>query len=288
MPELPEVETIRTGLKPKIEAQEIENVKILSPSSLQASEQDISQNVIGSEIVKLNRRGKVLILELSSGYALAFHLKMTGQVVYRSKDYNFGGGHPTESLIQELPDKSTRVIIKLKGGGRIFFNDQRKFGWIKLIKTGQYENLVKNMGPDMHSDVDITIFLDRLERKKNSKIKQVLLDQSVVAGIGNIYADESLFLSSIHPESRVGAIPKAKLEGLFKNIKEVLQKSIDMGGSSSRNYVNASGGRGNYLNEALVYGRKDQNCKNCNCEISKIRSAGRGTHICINCQRLYK
>ena len=288
MPELPEIETIKLGLQKEVIGKTVESITKLNENSFKVSEKDISDKILDYKMISVKRVGKVLMLELSSGYTMAFHLKMTGQVVYRSKNYNFGGGHPTGSLINKLPDKSTRVIIELNSGGELFFNDQRKFGWIKLIKTGQHQDLVKNMGPDMYNDVDITTFIDRVKSKKNSRIKQVLLDQSVVAGIGNIYADESLFIAGIHPDSKISAIPEAKLNLLFGAIKDVFTRSIDMGGSSSRNYVNSSGGRGNYLDEAKAYGRDGQECEKCKQNMIKIRSAGRGTHICADCQRLYQ
>lgn len=288
MPELPEVEIIKRGLDLSVRGSVVESVEVLNQKSFVLTEKD-KKNVVGSTIDAISRTGKMLIISLGSGYSLVFHLKMTGQVVYRADHKSFAGGHPNSSMVGDLPDKSTRVIIKLKGGGTIFFNDQRKFGWIKMVKTGEHHGLIKNLGPDINAnDVDFTTFKNRISRKGKSKIKQVLLDQSVFAGLGNIYVDETLFLAGVHPESIIGKIPEDKLSLIFEYANQVLAESIEMGGSSSRNYVNSNGGKGNYLDIARVYGRKDDYCKKCGEVITKIKVAGRGTHICLNCQELYR
>ncbi len=288
MPELPEVEIIKRGLGLSVRGSVVESVEVLNQNSFLLPEKD-KNNVVGSTINVISRTGKMLIISLSSGYSLVFHLKMTGQVVYRADNESFAGGHPNSSMLGDLPDKSTRVIIKLKGGGTIFFNDQRKFGWIKMVKAGKHHGLIKNLGPDINSnDINFTTFKKRMVLKGKSKIKQVLLDQSVFAGLGNIYVDETLFLAGIHPESVIGKIPEFKLSLIFKYANQVLAESIEMGGSSSRNYINSNGGKGNYLDIARVYGRKDDYCEKCGGLITKIKVAGRGTHICLSCQRLYR
>ena len=172
----------------------------------------------------------------------------------------------------------------------MFFNDQRKFGWIKLFETSSVKHLpnITKLGPEpLENEFTEKLFINNVLRRKNSNIKAVLLDQTVVSGIGNIYADEVLFASKIHPESRVIDIPSAKLKVLRKNIVKTLQMSIDKGGSTSKNYVNAEGKRGSYLDFANVYARAGLDCNICGTEISKIKVAGRGTHVCTKCQRKY-
>jgi formamidopyrimidine-DNA glycosylase len=212
---------------------------------------------------------------------------MTGQMVYRGKE-TFGAGHPNDSLIGKLPDKSTRVIIDFSDGSKLFFNDQRKFGWMRLMPTTEIENIdfMKRVGPEPLSDeFTYEVFEKRLERRKNSSIKAVLLDQSVLAGIGNIYADESLWGASIHPITKVVDISKQKLRKLHYEIKQVLKLSIDLGGSTDRNYVNAEGKKGSYIEFAKVFRKENQPCPRCQATIIKIRAAGRGTHLCPKCQK---
>jgi formamidopyrimidine-DNA glycosylase len=203
----------------------------------------------------------------------------------------FSGGHPTKSLVGELPDKSTRVIIEFKTGEKLFFNDQRKFGWMKLMPTSEIMNIdfMRKVGPEpLEQNFSAKDFIERLQKRKNSNIKAVLLDQSIIAGVGNIYADESLFAAGIHPASIVNAVPKIKLEKLYQELRRILNLSIKYGGTTDRNYVDALGRKGNYMDEAKVFRRQKQLCLSCKNEIIKIRIAGRGTHVCPKCQKLYK
>jgi formamidopyrimidine-DNA glycosylase len=213
---------------------------------------------------------------------------MTGQLVFRGEQ-NFGAGHPNDSLVGKLPDKSTRVNITFSDGSHLFFNDQRKFGWMRLIPTIEVSNIdfFKKLGPEPLSD-DFTqqVFSDRLLRRPNTNIKAALLDQSVIAGVGNIYADESLWAAKIHPASIVRSIPGTRMNNLFKELREVLVLSIAKGGSTDRNYVDAEGKKGSYLSFAKVFRQEGKNCPRCGAIIIKIRVAGRGTHICPKCQVL--
>lgn len=286
MPELPEVETVKRGLDKLIVGLEVKGVKSFWPKSFQASKNDTKEFLIGAKIIQIRRRAKVLIIDLDTKYSIVIHLKMTGQIVYRSELQSFGAGHPNDSLVSGLPDKSTRVIIELNKG-KIFFNDQRKFGWIKLLPTIEIPNIdfFKRLGPEpLDNDFGEIDFVKRFERKQNSLIKAALLDQSVVAGIGNIYADEALWGAKIHPGSRVKNIPTSKLKKLFSEVQFVLRLSIEKGGSTDKNYVDAEGKKGSYLSFARVFRRENQPCPRCSSTIEKIRVAGRGTHFCPRCQ----
>jgi formamidopyrimidine-DNA glycosylase len=247
MPELPEVETVRRGLSRLIEGLVITDVSTDNPKSFPNAEADVRQFLIGAEIVEVKRRAKVLLVELSTKYSLLIHLKMTGQLVYRSTDERFGAGHPNDSLIGELPDRSTRVIFTLSGGAKLYFNDQRKFGWVRLVPTAEIPmiDFFKKVGPEPLSD-DFTwqIMRERLQRRKNTSIKAALLDQSVIAGVGNIYADESLWGAQIHPSTLTRNVSDAKIKALYKALRDVLQLSIDKGGSTDQHYVDAEGKRG--------------------------------------------
>jgi len=286
MPELPEVETVKRGLERLIVGKTIKSVDYDWAKSFPNSNNDVQQFLIDSKITKVRRRAKVLIIDLDTNYSLVTHLKMTGQLVFRG-DKSFGSGHPNDSLVGKLPDKSTRVTIDFTDGSKLFFNDQRKFGWCRLLPTDEIKNLpfFQKVGPEpLEKEFTAQALLKRLDRRKNSMIKAVLLDQSVLAGIGNIYADEALFMSGIHPESRVANVPKSKLINLHGNIVDVLQTSINSGGSTDKNYIDAEGRKGSFLTFAKVFRREGLPCENCTNDIVKIRVAGRGTHICVKCQ----
>ena len=207
-----------------------------------------------------------------------------------SPSLRFGAGHPNDSLISELPDRSTRVIIEFTDGSRLYFNDQRKFGWIKVFPTLEIPNIdfMRRVGPEpLESSFTPEVLKQQLMRRKNSVIKAALLDQSVVAGIGNIYADESLWEARIHPSTRVRDIPHSSFAILHSAIVSILQLSIEKGGSTDKNYVNAEGKRGSYIDFARVFRREGHDCpRHPGTKIQKIRVAGRGTHICTLCQVL--
>jgi len=288
MPELPEVETVRIGLNTFLPGRRIATAEFDWRKSFPNSPSDVEQFLFGATVEHVKRRAKVLLIELSSGYSLVVHLKMTGQLVFRSEQERFGAGHPNGSLVGELPDRSTRVTLVFADGSQLFFNDQRKFGWMRLLPTPEVMNLdfFKKVGPEpLAADFTAEAFIARLMRRKQSGIKAVLLDQTVVAGIGNIYADESLWAAKINPEIKVQDVSPAKLKNLFKAMQTVLRLSIEKGGSTDRNYVDPEGKRGSYLSFANVFRREGQACPRCGMTIIKLKVAGRGTHICPHCQR---
>lgn len=290
MPELPEVETIRIGLAKLLPKLIVKDVWHDWPKSFPNAPADVARFLVGTKIKSIRRRAKVLIIELSSGYSLVIHLKMTGQLVFRGKK-KFAAGHPTDSLVGKLPDKTTHVIIDFTDGSKLFFNDQRKFGWMRLLPTTEVPliDFMRTVGPEpLEDDFTVDKFIERLMARKNSPIKAVLLDQKVLAGVGNIYADESLWLAKIHPSAIVAKIPKTRLVVLHQAVRDILTQSIKSGGSTDRNYVNAKGERGSYLEFAQVFRRAGKPCPRCGTEIIKIRVAGRGTHICPKEQKTPK
>jgi formamidopyrimidine-DNA glycosylase len=289
MPELPEVETVRIGLDKLICGKKIVAVSHDNPKSFPNSPSDVKRYLIGATIVSIRRRAKVLIIELSSQYSLVIHLKMTGQLVFKGHNQHFGAGHPSPSLVSKLPDKSTRVVLSFSDKSKLFFNDQRKFGWVRLLPSTEVANLdfFKKVGPEpLEASFSWQQFRDRLGRRAKTSIKAALLDQTVIAGIGNIYADESLWAAKIHPSQPVGELSPRAIHRLFDEITAVLTKAIAQGGSTDRNYVDAEGNKGNYLDYAVVFRREGKLCPRCQQTIVKIRVAGRGTHICPVCQRL--
>lgn len=289
MPELPEVETVRRGLAQLIPNKQVASVWHDWPKSFPNVSADVEQFLIGATITEVDRRAKVLLIRLSTNYTLVIHLKMTGQLVFVDDAQRFGAGHPNDSLIGNLPDKSTHVYLTFSDKSRLFFNDQRKFGWVRLIPTPEVMNLdfFKKVGPEpLAADFTWQVFRKRLQRRPKSGIKAVLLDQTVVAGIGNIYADESLWGAKLHPLRSVHSLSDKDIKTLFSELQAVLTLSIEKGGSTDRNYVNAEGKRGSYIDFARVFRREGKTCPRCGHEIIKTRVAGRGTHLCPHCQKI--
>lgn len=282
MPELPEVETIRTGLNTLIIGKTIVAEEHFKPKSFPNDPEEVKQFLLSARVIGVRRRAKVLLIDLSTDYTLVTHLKMTGQIVYRGET-KWGAGHPSDSLIRELPDNTTRVIYTFDDGSKLYFNDLRIFGWMKLYPTIEVPNIdfMKKVGPEpLEADFTADEFADRFARRKRSLIKAALLDQTVVAGVGNIYADESLWGAKIHPRTRVQNVTREQLKDLYRQVRTVMNLSIAKGGSTDKNYVDAEGKRGSYLEFANVFRREGQACPRCGATIEKLRVAGRGTHIC--------
>lgn len=288
MPELPEVETVRRGLHELIIGRRVAEVWHDTPKGFPNSEADVNQFFIGAQITDVRRRAKVLLIDLSTGYTIVVHLKMTGQMVFRG-DAVFGAGHPNDSLIGELPDRSTRVAVTFADGSKLFFNDQRKFGWMKLLPSLEVPNIdfMKKVGPEpLEADFTAKQFEEHFKRRAKTSIKAALLDQTVVAGVGNIYADEALWGAKIHPKRLVGSVATDEFALLYSELRSVMNLAIEKGGSTDKNYVNAEGKRGSYMDFARVFRREGKQCPRCGEAIVKFKAAGRGTHICPNCQQL--
>ncbi len=288
MPELPEVETVARGLRRLIVGKNIVKVSHDNAKSFPNSLVEVNNFMVGANIGGVRRRAKVIIIDLNDSWSLVAHLKMTGQMVYRGEE-NWGAGHPNDDFLAELPVRATRVQIEFSDGSKLFFNDQRKFGWMKLLPTAEIKNMpfFVKVGPEpLEDSFTLENFIDRFKRKKRSAIKAALLDQSVIAGVGNIYADESLWRAQIHPETRVESLDSSEFKRLYEAVRYVMNLSIEKGGSTARNYVNADGGKGNYLDYANVFRKEGSLCARCGSEIIKTRVAGRGTHICPVCQKV--
>ena len=292
MPELPEVETIKRGLSKFIIKKKLTQTDILCEKSF------IGTPATG-EVKAIRRYGKALIIDLDCGTSLMVHLRMTGQLIYDGANEavntagplqtgsRYAAGHPSENFVATLPNKQTRVILKFDDGGVLYFNDQRKFGFIKVLPTHEVENdsFIRKLAPEPWK-MTLDDFYERLMRHKNSCIKATILDQGVICGLGNIYADEALFMSRIHPERKCGSITRKEADLLLESARIVMERSIESGGSTMATYVKADGSRGDYLEKfAQVFRREGKPCPNCGAEIVKIRVAGRGTHICPCCQK---
>jgi formamidopyrimidine-DNA glycosylase len=286
VPELPEVETIKRELARKIVGQVIRAVKIDWPKAvLPASVHDFEKIVVGKKVTALNRRAKMLIISLSGGIDLVVHLKMTGQLILLPKNGRvISGGHPTEDL--QTPGRHTRLTFFLGNGDTLFFNDLRKFGWIRILdeKLRRYIQTEVGIEP-LSKEFSAEFFHKTITHYPNRTIKQVMLDQKIVAGIGNIYADEAAHLSGIMPSRKIKGLRKNEIVDLHRNIVGVLKLSVAKKGTTSNNYRRSNGERGGFKDYLKVYGREGEKCKRCGSPIQKIKHAGRGTHFCKKCQR---
>lgn len=289
MPELPEVETVRSGLQKLIVDRKIVTVDHDNPKSFPNADSDVKRFLVGASVIGVRRRAKVLLIDLSTNYTLVTHLKMTGQLVFVDSKTRFGAGHPNDSLVGGLPDKSTRITFTFDDGSHLYFNDQRKFGWVRLIPTPEVPNIdfMKRVGPEpLEADFTARQFATRFKRRARTSIKAAILDQTVIAGVGNIYADESLWGAKIHPGRLVQTITDEEFKELYTEVRYVMNLSIEKGGSTNRNYVNAEGKKGSYMDFARVFRREGLPCPRCGHTIIKLKVAGRGTHICPHEQRL--
>jgi formamidopyrimidine-DNA glycosylase len=287
MPELPEVETLKRGLIPLV-GKIIKSVKITWPKLVAPLlPEQFGRKMRGRDILAVSRRAKMIILELSGGNFLVVHLKMTGQLVFEPQPGKLIlGGHPQKGGIENLPNKFTRATIIFTDGAKLYFNDQRKFGWLKLLSAADKEKLLANIGVEpLGNQFTLKKLTDILARYPKRKIKQILLDQTLIAGIGNIYADESCFSAKIKPTRLAGSLTTKEIKDLHQGIKKILQLSISKKGTSFSHYVNADAQPGGFVPYLKVYGRKNQKCWRCGGTIKQIKVNGRGTHYCENCQK---
>jgi len=276
MPELPEVEIIRSQLNRHLPGLTLKQIEFLDPKAKRYIEKARAAKIIGQAVVEVGRRGKILTIKFANNYYLVFHLKMTGQVILRNAQVDY------------LPNKHTRAILYFSKKEVIFFQDLRRFGWLKILKPEELSTklLKEKYGPDpLGANFTLAYFQSQLA-KTQKPIKVFLMDQSKIAGIGNIYANEALFLAKINPQKKANKLTKKEAERLFKQIKFVLQKGIDLGGASDNAYLNAYGKKGKYQKHFLVYRRQGQPCFNCKTKIKRIVVGGRGTFYCPKCQPL--
>ena len=272
MPELPEVETIARSLRPLILRRTVGRVELLFRPLLRAESADDLDAVRGREVRGIRRRGKMLVLEFEGGHALVFHLKMTGQFLWVSKD--------------EPRDKHTRLVLYFPGEDReLRFRDVRKFGFLLCHKATGIDSCqeVATLGPEP-LEIGFPEFTERIAGRRG-RIKSLLLNQTFIAGIGNIYADEILFEGKIHPRSEAQALSRNDVRRIWEAMRAILSKAIAAKGTTLQDYTDAEGRVGEFQLEHKVYGREGEKCEGCGATIRRIVLGGRSTFFCPRCQK---
>ncbi|MEI6040329.1 MAG: bifunctional DNA-formamidopyrimidine glycosylase/DNA-(apurinic or apyrimidinic site) lyase [Candidatus Berkelbacteria bacterium] len=290
MPELPEVETIKRGLSDKIVGRKITDIDILWHKSFIGDK----KSVIGFEVVEIARRAKVIQIKLSNNLNLLFHLKLTGQIIHEHEIksgedvIDFAGGHPSHDWHAQMPNSNTRIIFTFNDYSKLFFNDMRKFGWCKVLTDLEVEEIYKKdygLEP-LDEDFDTDYLLAKAKNIPNRTIKQFLLDQTIAAGMGNIYTDEALFGAGIMPTRKVKEIKMSEWPVLILKVQKVLKLGIEHGGTTDSDYVNVDGKKGGMQDYLKVYHKVGEPCaNNCGGKIERMVVGGRGTHFCANCQK---
>ncbi|MFC1616734.1 DNA-formamidopyrimidine glycosylase [Candidatus Margulisiibacteriota bacterium] len=271
MPELPEVQTIVSGLEPEIKGRKIIGFDLHCEKMLKLPLTKFKKAIINQKVISITRHGKYIFLNLENNFSIILHLRMTGQLLLKN--------------LKASPDKHTHVVFRFQDKN-IFFRDLRKFGTIELIKTTDITKYIENkkLAPDALS-ISFEKFQQNLSRKKTG-LKAALLDQRVIAGIGNIYADEILFREKLSPKYPVPKLTSKKIKSLLKSIKTILQKGIELKGTSLSDYVDSNGNKGQNQHILKVHQQKGKPCPLCGTAIIREKVAGRGSFFCPNCQNI--
>ncbi len=286
MPELPEVETVVRGLNSMILGEVVKSVDVLREDSVgHPAAKQFAKLLVGHEFGLSQRRGKYIVTSLSKGAHMVVHLRMSGRLVLREEP------HTPQKIKKLVENDFLRIRIALESGRELHYEDMRVFGRIWYIpKSDTVGGIVPGiaaLGVEPLTDLTVDYLIEAF-RSKSQPVKNTLLDQRIIAGIGNIYADESLFLSGINPLLPSGSLKKQQVEVLVGKIIEVLSRSIELGGTTLRDYQNLSGVNGDYQNAAWVYGRAKETCSVCEDIIERVKLAGRSSHYCPTCQPVSK
>ena len=302
MPELPEVESIKIQLEkflvgsprggalrgsPRggaLRGHIIKKLEIRNPKY-----EIEKEKIENTKITGVRRFGKVLVIDLSSNYSIVTHVKMTGQFIYQGPNL-LNVKSLSHKVVGGLGGKHTHVIFHLDRGGVLYFNDYRRFGWMRLEKTSNIQNsknpnnYIGKLGKEFLKDLTLEDFSEILVKSKKP-IKILLMDQTKMAGVGNIYANDALWLAMINPRKQANKLLNYQIIKLLKSVEKVLKEGIKRGGASELAYVAPDGSEGHYQDFTLVYGREKEPCKNCKTPIEKVKLGGRGTYFCPVCQK---
>ncbi|KJS18108.1 MAG: formamidopyrimidine-DNA glycosylase [Peptococcaceae bacterium BRH_c4b] len=274
MPELPEVETVKRTLEKKLAGLTFEAVKLHMPKIVRLpTPEEFADFLKGKKISRLGRRGKYLLLHLSGGYTLVIHLRMTGRLVYTTA---------------EAPlEKHTHAVFALSNGDQLRYTDIRQFGRMMLAPTAELDEMpgLKTLGVEPLSGNFTREFMKKELKRRRIRLKALLLDQSFIAGLGNIYVDEALHRAGLHPERLAAGLSPRETTHLYQAIKDVLNEGINNRGTSFRDYVDGDGRPGNYQEKLAVYSKEGKPCLKCGKPINRIRVAGRSSYFCPHCQK---
>lgn len=281
MPELPEVQSITDQLNKFLKGHKIEKIEIRSKNIFEGDE----KLLINKKFLSAQRFGKVIVCNFSDNVSFVAHVKLTGQFIY--KGVNLKNNLPLSKKVADgLGGRHTHVIFSLDKNSFLYYNDHRKFGWIKIIDSDKVLefDFIKKLGPEPFGKLDLKTF-EKIVTSSKKNIKVLIMDQTKIGGIGNIYANDALFLAKINPTRSANTLATTEIKKLFDAILKVLQKGIDAGGASELSFVRPDGTEGTYQNHTLVYGKANKSCLVCNSKIKKISIGARGTFYCENCQK---
>lgn len=291
MPELPEVETVRLQLTKYLVGHKIESVEVRNPRIFQGTKSDIE----GGVVTNIRRFAKVLSIDLDTGYSLVIHIKLTGQLIYRGVNLKINNHKLSTKVAGGLGGKHTHVIFNLNNDSKLYYNDFRQFGWIKVIKSDDIESendFVKNLGPEPFGKLNgkpalLTFdYFQQVISKTRRPIKVLIMDQSKIGGVGNIYANDALWLSKINPKTPSNKLSTEAAKLLYDAIHEVLTNGLKYGGASELSFVTPDGLEGEYQNHTLAYGHNGEDCPRCKkSKFIKYFIGGRGTYVCEYCQK---
>jgi len=313
MPELPEVTVITRQLDKKLKSLVLESIDYDWPKKFLWNDFSI-KDLKGLKIEKVERIGKIVKIDLANGMvgkwnvrqdrklkkptilqsnypknlSILIHLKLTGQLIYQDEKTRIAGGHPIPPLNLPVPNKTTRVTFKFTNGGHLYFNDIRKFGWVKIVeneKAKVKEAIGMELGPDPLT-MSYGEFCERLEKRGQFRIKKLLMDQSFISGVGNIYSDEALWRAKIHPRRSAISLKPSEVRKLYEGIRDCLKLAIEKGGSSRNAFVDSGGEKGLYLSYAKAYHMTGKPCARCKIPIVREKMDSRSAHFCPFCQKL--
>lgn len=288
MPELPEVETVRRGLARSIVGRTLAGFETDTKKMLNHPLPFYQKTLKGQKILAVRRRAKMIIIELSGGWSLLIHLKMTGQLVFQGKGKCVIGGHPIKEGFSCTQNKFTHAVFTFKDGTHLFFNDVRKFGWIRLYKGEELLKLLASSGlgtEPLEKEFTLDVMEREMARRGAARIKQFLLDQRNVAGIGNIYGDEISYYARVRPDRRVKTLSAKEKRLIYKGIKRILAEAIKYEGTSISDYVKADGEAGAYTKKLKVYQRCGKKCYHCRGVVARLKLGGRTSSYCPRCQK---
>jgi formamidopyrimidine-DNA glycosylase len=291
MPELPEVETTVRDLKKKVLGRIFFDVWTDAKKMIKKPKkfENFKKELVGKEILDIKRRGKNILFFLSSGKVLLIHQKLTGHLLFGiwKKEEGIWKSEIKGPLAEDPMNRFLHLIFFFKDGWQLALSDLRKFAKVEILTKEELEKELSSLGPEpLEKDFSFEKFKEVLLKRKKGKIKQVLMDQTVIAGIGNIYSDEILWKAMVHPFKRVEKLSEEELERIFKAMKEILPKAIEVGGESISDFRRPSGQKGGFDPLRKVYRREGERCSRCNSIIKRIKLGGRSAHYCPICQKL--